>query len=104
MAHALVHAADQHHQRRAGGQRQIAVGREPKPERDRHAGKDAEAGNADKEDNQIEIAERLQRALEHPEDRDDERDRQDRGHHGPEIARPRQPQESKQRHQRNAGR
>ena len=104
VAHALVHAADQHHQRRARGQRQIAVGRKPEPERNRHAGKDAEAGDADKEDDQIEIAERLQRAPEQPEDRDDERDRQDRSQHGPDIARSGQPQEGKQRHQRDADR
>ena len=41
--HALVHAADHDHQRRAGGQRQIAEGREPERERDRHAGEDAAA-------------------------------------------------------------
>ena len=104
MAHALVHAADQHHQRRARGQCQIAVGRKPESERNRHAGKDAEAGHADKEDDQIEIAERLQRAPEQPEDRDDEPDRQDRSQHGPTIARSGQPQEGKQRHQRDADR
>ena len=81
VAHALVHAADQHHQRRARGQRQIAVGRKPEPERDRHAGEHAEAGHADKEDDQVEIAERLQRAPEQPEHRDDQRDRQDRAEH-----------------------
>ena len=104
MAHALVHAADQHHQRRARGQRQIAIGRKPEPERNRHAGKDAEAGDADKEDDQIEIAERLQRAPEQPEYRDDKCDRQDRSHHGPPVARPGQPQEGKQRHQADADR
>ncbi len=104
VAHALVHAADQHHQRRARGQRQIAVGRKPEPERNRNARKDAEAGDADKEDDQIEIAERLQRAPEQPKYRDDKRDRQDRSHHGPSIARPGEPQEGKQRHQRDTDR
>ncbi len=104
MAHALVHPPDQHHQRRARGQRQIAVGRKPEPERNRNASEDAEAGDADKEDDQIEIAERLQRAPEQPEDRNDKCDRQDRSHHGSTIARSGQPQEGKQRHQRNADR
>ena len=104
VAHALVHAADQHHQRRARGQRQIAIGRKPEPERNRNTGKDAEAGDADKEDDQIEITERLQRAPEQPEDCDDKCDREDRSQHGPEIARSGQPQEGKQRHQRNADR
>ena len=43
MTHALVHAADQHHQRRACRQRQIAIGRKPEPERNRHAGEHAKA-------------------------------------------------------------
>ena len=77
VAHALIHAADQHHQRRIRGQRQIAVGRKPKPERNGNAGEHAEAGHADKEDDQVEIAERLQRAFQQPEYRDDQRDRQD---------------------------
>ena len=38
MAHALVHAADQHHQRRPRRQREIAEDRQPKAEGDRHAG------------------------------------------------------------------
>ena len=47
VAHALVHAANQHHQRRVRRQRQIAVGRKPKSERDRNAGEHAKAGDAD---------------------------------------------------------
>ncbi len=99
MAHALVHAADQHHQRRARRQRQIAVGRQPKSERDRHAGEHAEAGDADKEDDQVEIAERLQRAPEQPEYSDHQHDRQDRAQHDARVSGLQQPQECKQRHQ-----
>ena len=104
VAHALVHAADQHHQRRVRRQRQIAVGRKPKPERDRHAGEHAKAGDADEEDDQVEIAERLQRALQQPEHRDHSRDRQDAAEHGADIAGTRQPQERKQPHQADADR
>ena len=104
VAHALVHAADQHHQRRVRGQRQIAVGRQPEPEGDRHAGEDAEACDADKEDDQVDIAERTQPRLRQPEHRNHGRDRQHRGQHGPAIACPHQPQQRKQRHQANTDR
>ena len=102
MAHALVHAADQHHQRRARGQRQIAIGRQPKAERDRHAGKDAAADHADKEDDQVEIAERLQPGLREPEQADHGDDREHGRQHGLEIAGAKQPERRKQRHQRDA--
>ena len=104
VAHALVHAADQHHQRRMRGQRQIAEDRKPEAEGDRHAGEDAEAGDADKEDDQIEIAERTQPRLRQPEHRNQHRDRQHRAEHDPDIAGPRQPQQRKQRHQADADR
>ena len=104
MAHALVHAADQHHQRRMRGQRQIAEDRQTKSEGDRHAGKHAKAGDADKEDDEIDIAERPQPGLRQPEHRDHQRDRQHRADHDLDVADPRQPQESEQRHQGNPDR
>ena len=57
MAHALIHAADQNHQRRVRTEREIAENRKPKRKRDRHAGKHGGRDNADEEDQKIEIAE-----------------------------------------------
>ena len=67
MAHALVHAPDQHHERRARGQSEIAEDREPKAEGDRHAREHAEPGDADKEDHKVQIAERPKVGLRQPE-------------------------------------
>ena len=47
MAHALVHTADQHHQRRMRGQRQVAEGSKAEAECDGNAGENAETGDAD---------------------------------------------------------
>jgi len=63
----IVHPPDQHHQRCPRGQRQIAEDGKPEPEGDRHPGKDAEAGHADEEDDEVEIAERTQQGLGQPE-------------------------------------
>src|SRR6266566_329398 len=63
MAHTFVHAADQHHQRRPRGQRQIAEDRQSKSERDGHTGEDAKTGDADKEDDEVDVAERTQPRL-----------------------------------------
>src|ERR1700722_18693810 len=102
MAHALVHAADQHHQWRTRGQRQIAEDRQAKSERDRHSRKYAETGNADKEDDQIDVAERTQPWLRQPENPDQRRDRERRQCYSLEIAPACQPQQRKQRHQADA--
>ena len=101
MAHALVHAADQHHQRRPRRQCQIAEDREPKAEGDRHPGEDAEAGDADKEDDQIDVAERAQPGLRQPEHRNQQTNGQRGAQHDLGIAGARQPQQRKQRHQAN---
>ncbi len=58
MRHALVEAADQHDHRRLRGQREEAEGGKREGKRDRNAGEHAGADNADKEDRQIELAER----------------------------------------------
>jgi hypothetical protein len=104
MAHALIHPAHQHGHRRARGQRKIAEDRKPEPEGNGHTGEDTEAGDTDKEDHQIEIAERLQPWRREPEKRNQQRDGDPRTQQQPDIADPRQPQAGKQRHQANAGR
>ena len=78
MAHALVHAADQHHQRRMRRQRQIAEDREPEGKGDRHAGKYGGGDNADEKDQEIEIAEPQKHRPGGPEQRDEQRDRAER--------------------------
>ena len=60
VAHALVHTADQHHQRCPRRQSEISENGQSETEGDRHAGEDTEAGHADKEDDQVEIAKRTQ--------------------------------------------
>src|SRR5258705_13246170 len=49
-----------------GGQREIAEGGKAEAECDRDAGENAKAGNADKENDQVEIAERPQPRLRQP--------------------------------------
>ena len=104
MAHALVHTPDQHQERRSRGQRQIAEDRKTKSKGDRHAREHAEAGDADKEDDEVEIAERLQKRLRQPEQADDHGYRNRRGQHQPEIAVADQPEQREQRHQAGADR
>ncbi len=104
MAHALVHAADQHHQGRARRQREIAENRQSKPESDRYPGEHAEPSHADKEDHQIDVAERTQPWLRQPENRHQQANRQRGAQHESEIADPRQPQQCKQRHKPGSGR
>ena len=86
MTHALVHAPDQHHDRRPRGQRQIPEDREAKAERNGNAGEDAEAGDADEEDDEIEIAERPQIRLRQPEQADDDGHREHGRQHQADIA------------------
>ena len=99
MAHALVHAADQHHQRRLRGQRQIAEDRQAEREGDRHAGEDRGGDHADEKDQQVEIAEPVKQRRAEPEQQDANGD----GAEGDDnIARrpgPDEPQYSKDRHQ-----
>ena len=104
MAHALVHPSDQDHQRRMGGQRQIAEGGKAEAECDGNAGENAEAGDPHKENDQVEIAERPQPWLRQPKYPDQQANRQHRAQYDPDIAGPRQPQQCKQRHQADAGR
>jgi len=70
MAHALVHPADQHHQRRVRGQRHIAEDRQSECEGDGNAGEDTSPDHTDEEDHQIEIAEGAQPRLRQPEHAD----------------------------------
>jgi hypothetical protein len=102
MAHAFIHAANQHHQRCVRSQRQIAQGGKPEAERDRHAGKHTEAGDTDEEDDQVEIAERPQQRLCQPKQRDDAGDRQQRRQQDPRTAVARQPQQRECGHQADA--
>ncbi len=69
MAHAFIHAADQHHLRSMGCQHQIAEDRQAERERDRHAGEHAACDDADEEDHEVQIAEWTQHWLGEPERR-----------------------------------
>jgi hypothetical protein len=86
MAHAFVHAADQHHQRRVCGQRQIAEDRKPESEADWNTGKHAATGEPDKEDDQVEIAERPQPGLRQPEQRHQQENSYRRAQRQPAVA------------------
>ena len=104
VAHALVHAADQHHQRRVRRQCEVSEHGEPEAEGNGNAGKDAETGDADKEDDEVDVAERAKPWLRQPENRDQQHHRQHRTQHDPDVAAARQPQQRKQRHQAGADR
>ncbi len=104
MAHAFVHPPDQHHQRCARRQRQIAEDRKPEGEGNRQARKHAKTGDADKEDDEVDIAERTQPGLRQPEQADQHGDRQHRRKEHLDIAGARQPQHRKQRHQADTDR
>ena len=104
MAHALVHAADQHHERRMGREREIAEDREPEGEGDRHAGENRGRDHADKEDQKIEIAELEEDRPRGEEQRDDHGHSTERGKHGQRRTAAQQPQQRKDDHQRDAGR
>ena len=67
MAHAFIHAADQHHQRRMRRQSEIAEHRKAEGEGDRHAGEHRGRDNADKKDQKIEIAELAEQRRGQPE-------------------------------------
>ena len=71
MAHALVHAPDQDHERRMRRQRQVAEDGKAEREGDRHAGKDGGGHDADEEDQQIEVAELEEQRCGEPEQRDE---------------------------------
>ena len=60
VAHALVHAPDHHHLRRCGGERDIAEGGKAEGEGDRHGGEYHRPDEAHEEDEQVEVAQRLQ--------------------------------------------
>ena len=72
VAHPLVHAADQHLERRMGRRRQIAEDREPEGERDRHTGKDGGGDHADKKDEEVVVAEPEKDRRTEPEQRNDD--------------------------------
>ena len=82
MAHALVHAPDQDHQRRLRRQREIAEDRQAERKGDRHAREHGGGDDADEEDQEVEVAEPVEQRLAEPEQRDEtgdgaERDDQD---------------------------
>ena len=69
VAHPLVHASDENHQRRLRGQRKIAEDRKPECERDRHACEDGRGD--DPHEKQVEVAELPEHGRAEPE-QDDE--------------------------------
>ena len=77
MAHAFVHPSNQNRQRLGRRQGQIAKGREREGEHDRHAAQDTKGDDADKEDQEIEIAERLEMRADQPKPQRARRDQRD---------------------------
>ena len=78
VAHALVHAADQHRQRGVGGQSEIAENRKAEGKCDRHARKHRRRDHTDKENQQVEIPQAVKQRGAQPEQRDHDGDYADR--------------------------
>src|SRR5689334_22600701 len=72
--HSLVHPSNQDDDRQARRQRQIAEGGEPEAEGDGYAAENEEAGDPDKKDDKIEIAQSAQYRLERKQPRSDQDD------------------------------
>ena len=77
MAHALIHAANQHRQRGVGRQGEIAENRKPEGKCDRHAGEHRRGDHTDKEDQEVEIAQAMKQRGAQPEQRDRDGDHTD---------------------------
>ena len=104
MAHALVHAPDQDHQRRMRRQRQIAEDGKAERECDRHAGKDGRGDDADEENQQVQITELPKHRRGKPECSDDYDDGTDRNQDRTQGSGPGNAKEREQCHQRDSAR
>ena len=100
--HALVDAPDDDHQRRAGGQRQIAEDAQAEGEGDRDAGEDAAGRDADEEDQQVRPAQVFEQRGGEPEGADDGDDDGRGRDQFPAAACLRQAQRRERRHQPDA--
>jgi len=78
VAHAFVHAADQHRQWGVGRQGEIAKNCKPEGECDRYAGEHRRRDHTDKENQQVEIAQAMKQRGAQPEQRDHDGDNADR--------------------------
>ena len=99
VAHPLVHASDENHQRRLRGQRKIAEDRKPECKRDRHACEDGRGDDAHEKDQQVEVAELPEHGCPEPEQDDETGDGAERKSEQLRRAYLCKPQQCKDRHQ-----